>query len=144
MWKSYAILTCIIVTSMSLVSLGPMLIFFTDGTWITPLGTQFPYADQSDVAFYLDLIIQMAIALIGILTTVSIEMSQVIVNNAVEMAGDVITFNIEMLSEQTSSVGMMNLESNANFRNIIIQIQDFDRYSYIFIINLYEYNSSFF
>lgn len=45
---------------------------------ITPLGTQFPYADQSDVAFYLDLAIQMAIALIGILTTVSIEMSQVI------------------------------------------------------------------
>lgn len=128
MWKSYAILTCIIVTSMSLVSLGPMIIFFTDGTWITPLGTQFPYADQSDVAFYLDLIIQMAIALIGILTTVSIEMSQVIVNNAVEMAGDVITFNIDMLSEQTTSVGMMNLESNANFRNIIIQIQDFDRY----------------
>lgn len=113
---------------MSLVSLGPMLVFFTDGTWITPLGTQFPYADQSDVAFYLDLIIQMAIALIGILTTVSIEMSQVIVNNAVEMAGDVITFNVDMLSEQTISVGMMNLESNANFRNIIIQIQDFDRY----------------
>lgn len=128
MWKSYAILTCIIVTSMSLVSLGPMITFFTDGTWITPLGTQFPFADQSDVAFYMDLIIQMAIALIGILTTVSIEMSQVIVNNAVEMAGDVITFNIEMLSEQTTSVGMMNLMSSANFRNIVIQIQDFDRY----------------
>lgn len=127
MWKSYAVLTCIIVTSMSLVSLGPMLIFFRDGSWITPLGTQFPFADKSDIAFYLDLAIQMTIALIGILTTVSIEMSQVIVNNAVEMSGDVIEFNTDMLSEQMCPIGAMNLESRANFRNIILQIQDFDR-----------------
>lgn len=59
MSKSYAILTCIIVTSMTSVSLGSMLIFFREGIWITPLGIQFPYADQSDVAFYMDLAIQM-------------------------------------------------------------------------------------
>lgn len=130
MMKSYAILTCIICTSMSLVSLGPMLIFFRDGIWITPLGTQFPFADQSDVAFYMDLGIQMAIALIGILTTVSIEMAQVIVNNAVEMSADVIQFNIDMLAEQINQIDMMHLKSRANFRNIILQIQDFDRYCY--------------
>lgn len=127
MLKSYAILTCIICTSMSLVSLGSMLVFFRHGIWITPLGTQFPFADQSDVAFYTDLAIQMAIALVGILTTVSIEMSQVIVNNAVEMAADVIKLNVDQLSDQIASMGKMNLSARASFQNIIVQIQDFDR-----------------
>lgn len=59
MLKSYAILTCIIVISMTSVGLGSMLVFFRDGIWITPLGIQFPFADQSDIAFYMDLAIQM-------------------------------------------------------------------------------------
>lgn len=131
MWKSYAILTCIIVTSMSLVSLGPVLLFIKDGIWMTPLGIQFPFADQSDVAFYLDLLIQIAIALIGILTTVSIEMSQVIINNAVEMSGDAIKFNVDVFAEQITCIGQMNIVLHANFRNIMVQIQDFDRYGLI-------------
>lgn len=126
MLKSYAILTCIICTSMSLVSLGPILLFIRDGIWITPLGTQFPFADQSDVAFYMDLIIQMAIAFIGILTTVSIEMAQVIVNNVVEMSADVVKLNIDQLDEQLTSTQTMNLHSLARFRNIVLQVQDFD------------------
>lgn len=104
-----------------------MLIFFRDGIWITPLGTQFPLADQSYVAFYLDLIIQMGIALIGILTTVSIEMAQVIVNNAVEMSADVIKLSVEEFNEHVESIGCMTTESRARYRNIILQIQDFDR-----------------
>lgn len=127
MWKSYAILTCIICNSMSLVSLGPMVLFFTTGVWITPLGTQFPYADRSDIAFYLDLLIQMGIAIIGILVTVSIEMSQVIVNNAVEMAADVIKLNVDELKENLTDECEMKLKSHANYRNVMLQIQDFDR-----------------
>lgn len=69
----------------------------------------------------------MAIAIIGILTTVSIEMSQVIVNNAVEIAGDTIEFNVDVLSEQMISLRKMNLKMLASFKNVMIQIQDFDR-----------------
>lgn len=130
MWKSYAILTCIICNSMSLVSLGPMVLFFTTGVWITPLGTQFPYADRSDIAFYMDLIIQMGIAIIGILVTVSIEMSQVIVNNAVEMAADVTKLNVDEFIERLADEYEMKLRGQAQFRNIILQIQDFDRYKF--------------
>lgn len=128
MLKSYLIMTCIICTSMSLVTFGPMHIFLTTGEWITPLGIQFPYADQSDIAFFLDLAIQMAVGFLGIMITVSIEMSQVIVNNAVVMGSDVIELNANELSEQLLSGGALSVRTRAKFRNIMLQIQDFDRY----------------
>lgn len=128
MLKSYIILTCIILTSMGAVSFGPMYIFFTQGQWITPLGIQFPFADVSDVAFFLDLMVQIVIAFIGILTTVSIEMVQVIINNAVELSSDVITLNINMLSDELEKNEKFTVETFARLRNVCIQIQDFDRY----------------
>lgn len=94
---------------------------------MTPLGVQFPLADQSDVAFYLDLVIQMFIAVTGIFSTVSIEFSQVIVNNVIEMSADVIKLNIKQLTDQIAPLGQMNLRSRAQFYNIVVQIQDFDR-----------------
>lgn len=112
---------------MSIVALGPMHIFFKTGVWVTPLGIQFPYADHSDVAFYLDLAIQMAVAFIGIMVTVSIEMSQVIVNNVVDMGADVTTLNVNELAGQLESDGAMSDLSRFKFRNILMQLQDFDR-----------------
>lgn len=88
---------------------------------------QFPLADQSDVAFYLDLAIQMLIAVVGIFSTVSIEFAQVIVNNVIEMSADVIKLNINQLTDQIAPFGRMNLRSRAQFYNIVVQIQDFDR-----------------
>lgn len=134
MMKSFAILSFIICTSMSLVSLGPMRLFFRTGIWITPLGTQFPYADKSDIAFYLDLLIQMFIAILGTCSTISIEMANVIVNNAVDTAADVIKLNIELLTEEMVAIKKMNRELRAKFRNIIQQIQDFDQYVCFFFL----------
>ena len=128
MLKAYAIMTCIICTSMSLVTLGPMLLFFRTGEWITPLGIQFPYADQSDIAFYMDLVIQMGVGVLGIMITVSIEMSQVIINNAVIMGSDVTTLNANELGEQISLDNAMSLGTRAKIRNLMVQLQDFDRY----------------
>lgn len=128
MLKSYIIMTCIICTSMNIVTMGPTLLFLRTGVWITPLGTQFPYADQSDFAFYLDLVIQMAVGFLGIMITVSIEMSQVIVNNAIIMGSDVTTLSANELTEQLSSDGGVNVVAQAKFHNLVLQIQDFDRY----------------
>lgn len=128
MLNSYIIMTCIMCTSMSLVTLGSMLLFFRTGVWITPLGTQFPLADRSNIAFYMDLIIQMIVGMLGILVTVSIEMSQVIINNVVVMGADVMTLNANELTEQLSSESAMSFKDRAKFRNIKIQAQDFDRY----------------
>lgn len=128
MLKSYVIMTCIICTSMSIVTFGPVHLFLTTGEWITPLGTQFPYADQSDIAFYMDLAIQMAVGFLGIMITVSIEMSQVIVNNAVTMGCDVITLNANEIAEQLSLDGEMSVGIKAKLHNLMLQIQDFDRY----------------
>lgn len=50
------------------------------------------------------------------------------------MGADAIKFNIDFLNEQITPIGMMTLKSRANFRNIILQIQDFDRYCvYVYI-----------
>lgn len=127
MLKSYIILSGIIVTSMSAVALGPLRIFLMYRKWSTPLGVQFPLADVSDIAFYADLIIQVVIAFIGILTTVAIEMIQVIIINAVEISAVVIVSNIGMLGNQLNDAGKFSAESAGNFRNICIQIQDFNR-----------------
>lgn len=69
----------------------------------------------------------MIITIIGSCATVSIEISNVIVNNAVNMAADVIKFNVEELIDEISPVEKMNLRSRALFRNIIRQTQDFDQ-----------------
>lgn len=126
MLKSYIILACVIITSMSSVALGPAIIFITEGIWITPLGIQFPFADESDIAFYMDLTFQMIVAIIGILTTVSIEYVQVIINNAVELSADVIALNCDILSEQLELTQQQNPESKALMTNICNQVQDFN------------------
>lgn len=124
MLKSYIILTCIIVASMSAVAFGPMRVFLVHGKWTTPLGIQFPLPDVSDVAFYADLLIQIVIASIGILTTVSIEMVQVIINNAVELSADVITLNVSTLGQQLehdrrlSTASAQHLRSNARLQSV--------------------------
>lgn len=113
---------------MSLVTFGPMLLFFRTGVWMTPLGTQFPFADRSDIAFYMDLAIQMIVGILGIMISVSIEMSQVIINNVVVMGADVMTLNMKELAEQLTSNNAMSIKVRAKFRNIMIQAEDFDGY----------------
>lgn len=143
MLKSYLIMTCIMSTSLSLVTFGPMLLFLRTGVWITPLGTQFPYADQSDIAFYMDLAIQMAVGFLGIMITVSIEMSQVILNNAVVVSSDVITLNANEIAEQLASEQAMSVRSQAKFRNMMLQIQDFDRYEAWKNLHFFGYTPTF-
>lgn len=127
MCKSYAILSMIICFSMSAVSIGPTIIFIRTGVWITPLGIQFPFADQSDIAFWLDLLIQLIIGVIGIPITVSIEMSSVIVNNAVTSAAYVIELSCDELSLQIDMDNEWTPQTNFHFRNLVLQVQDFDR-----------------
>lgn len=127
MWRSFAILTVIICFSMTTVAIGPLLVFFRTGVWNTPLGIQFPYADVSNVAFWLDLGIQVVVAMIGVLTTVSIEMSSVIVNNCVELFADVIELNINELSLKLETDKEFRPRTKQLFENITIQIQDYDR-----------------
>lgn len=138
MLRSYIILACVIITSMSSVALGPAKIFITQGIWITPLGIQFPFADVSDIAFYMDLTIQMIVAIIGILTTVSIEYVQVIINNAVELSADVIVLNCDILSEQLEDTQRLKPKSAAMLRNICIQIQDFNQLVFLFCFLVFQ------
>lgn len=112
---------------MSLVTFGPVHLFLTTGIWITPLGTQFPYADRSDIAFYMDLAIQMTVGLLGTMFTVSIEMSQVILNNVVIMGSDVTTLNAKEFARQLATSQTTNVTTRAKFRNLMLLVQDFDR-----------------
>lgn len=125
---SFLILTLIICFSMSVVTMGPVLVLIKTGVWITPLGVQFPYADESTVAFILDLIVQLIVGLIGVPITVAIEMASVIINNAVEMSSDVIEMNVDKLTSMLHQKDTDSLKLIQTFRNIIIQIQDYDRF----------------
>lgn len=109
--------------------MGPMLVLLKTGVWITPLGVQFPYADESTVAFILDLFIQLIVGAIGVPITIAIEMASVIINNAVEMSSDVIEMYVDKLTSMLVQAKQVDpLKLTQIFRNIIIQIQDYDRF----------------
>lgn len=59
--------------------------------------------------------------------TVSIEMSQVILNNVVIMGCDVTTLNANEFAKQLLSSQTMNVATRAKFQNVILLAQDFDR-----------------
>lgn len=138
MWKFYLILTCAIFSSMTAVAIGPTLHLLSTGIWLAPIGTQFPYADESKIAFYADLIIQIPFMVTATITTVDIELIQVVMNNAVEMSVDVIHLSIIELNEQLIKHEQMQLNSRARFHNIILQIQDFDRYQYTQFVGIFR------
>lgn len=127
MYKSYAILSVIISFSMGAVGVGPMIIFFQTGVWNSPLGTQFPYADESTIAFCLDLAIQMFILLVGALSAISFELTSVIINNAISTTAEIIKMNCTELTIQLENDEKFKPQSQWLFRNIIIEVQDYDR-----------------
>lgn len=74
----------------------------------------------------MDSIIQIRFVLNGVLWIFGVELSEVIINNAIEMAAET-----EKLSDQINQLHGINCQSQLIFRNIILQIQDFDRYCMI-------------
>lgn len=93
-----------------------MWMLFQTGTWIIPLATQCPYADQLQIVQYADLIWQLAFVVNGTIATVGIELSQVIRKNAVEMSADVAAMNVHELNEQLIKHGKLKQHSRARFQ----------------------------
>lgn len=107
---------------------GNIYVYFTEGILSTPLGFEIPYFEaNSIVGFGVNMGIQSLYAIIGILGAVVIESCQALLNNTVSLFVALISMKTRGLSAYLNGGGKGCLESRILFRNILIQIQDFER-----------------
>ncbi|XP_031632756.1 uncharacterized protein LOC116346703 [Contarinia nasturtii] len=128
MQTSYIILVIVIFISIGSVCVGPIQAFLVKGVMITPFGTKLPFFEEdSNLAFYVDISYQSVLMPFGIVSTICIELCQCMTYNTVELCASCIELNGEKLSEMLQ-VDRQSIRSGALFRNILLQIRDFDEY----------------
>lgn len=102
--------------------------YLTDGILTTPLEFEMPFLQKESISsFYINLIGQIVYAGSGLYGLAAIEMCQSIVNNTIKLFVAVISTNIEELNTRLMNKRKMDLELKTHFRNILVQIQDYDR-----------------
>lgn len=128
MRRSYTVLVIVILISIGSVSVGPIDAFFRKGIKTTPFGTILPFFDEnSDTGFYVDMGYQSIVMPFGIVSTICIELCQCMTYNTVRLCADLIALNSDQISKRLETEKKCSVESRAHFRNILMQVQDFDQ-----------------
>lgn len=128
MRKSYIVLVIVIFISIGSVSVGPIDAYIRKGIKVTPFGTKPPFFDEdSDIGFYVDLGYQSLIMPFAIISSICIELCQCMTYNTVELCAAAVTLNSEILSKTLETEKKWTVNSQAYFRNMLMQIQDFDK-----------------
>lgn len=127
MRKSYIMLVIVIFITIGSVCVGPIDAYLRKGIKVTPFGTKLPYFDEdSDIGFYVDISYQSLIMPFGIVSTICIELCQCMTYNTVSLCADLIEVNSNNISDRLESEQRCSVKSRALFRNILMQVQDFD------------------
>lgn len=127
MRKSYIILVIVIFISIGSVIIGPMEAYIHRGIKVTPFGTKTPFFEEdSDVGFTFDLIYQSCLMPFGIISTICIELCQCLTYNTIELCADVVNLHTESITNDFDNGNKFDSSLRARFRNVLIQIQDFD------------------
>lgn len=127
MRKSYIMLVIVIFISIGSVSVGPIDAYLRKGIMVTPFGTKLPFFEEdSDKAFYFDMTYQSILMPFGIVSTICIELCQCMTYNTVELCADAIELSADELSTRLELEKKCSVKSRAHFRNILMQIKDFD------------------
>lgn len=106
---------------------GTFYAFFFQNQRITLLATNLPFFEKdSDLEFTVNMIIQSTQAVYSLAGNCAIELATCAINNTILMIPDLIRFNLMEFDEQFSR-NRMNVESIARFRNVFMQIQDFNK-----------------
>lgn len=127
MRKSYIVLVIVIFISIGSVSVGPIDAYFREGVMETPFGTKLPFFEENSAnGFYFDICYQSMIMPFGIVSTICIELCQCMTYNTVQLSADVIELSADELTTELEFKKKFSVKSIAHFRNILMQIQDFD------------------
>lgn len=109
--------------------IGPMIEYSKTGILVTFLALKLPYIDEDLVwGFHLNVAIQTTITTFGTVGGLATEMASCIVNNTILLCSEVISFNCDELSEKIKRRKTSDVENFAYLKQIMIQIQDLDRY----------------
>lgn len=127
MRKSYIILVIVIFISIGSVSVGPIDAYFRKGIMVTPFGTKPPFFEEGSAkGFFLDMTYQSMVMPFGIISTICIELCQCMTYNTVQLFADVVEHGAEELSSKLELKQKFTVKFLAHYRNILMQIQDFD------------------
>lgn len=119
--------TLILIGGLAIVA-GNVHIFLTKRVLTTPLQLEMPFLQKESISsLYINLVGQIVYCCSGLYGLASVELCQSIVNNTIKMFVAVISTNVEDFSTQLMNKRKMDLELKARLRNILVQIQDYDR-----------------
>lgn len=128
MRRSYIILAIVIFITVQAVSAGPILAYLRDGVKVTPFGTKTPFFEEdSDVGFTVDMVYQSCLMPFGIVSTICIELCQCMTYNTIELCSGIIALNTQLLTESLEKQKKLTVQTYAHFRNMLMQIQDYDQ-----------------
>lgn len=125
--KSVAIILFLILLSHFMYGIGPLYVYLFHDIRITPIETELPFLDKvSNLGFTLNLIEQAILTAYELLGTMSVEICQCLINNAITFVPKVLHLDLDEISCDLNINGM-NQKIKIRLRNVLIQLQDFDR-----------------
>lgn len=123
-----SVIVSLMILSHAMLIIGPLFAYFSQGIRITPIATNLPYFEKdSDTEFVINLTLQAAMALIALGGSLSIEVVQCLIINTITIIPDLINLNLKEIADELFTKGMCS-DTISRLRNVLIQIQDFDRY----------------
>lgn len=121
----------VIVFSYLSVVIGPIYAYLYKDLHVSPMGTRLPFFDDDETEFLVNVGLQCTGALYALFGNLAIETVSCLINNAILLSAEVIQLNgnhlTERLEDEINNQGI-TIETRALFRNILLQIRDFDTY----------------
>lgn len=125
--KSVFIIIPLITISYSQISLGAFYAYFVHGRLTTPIGALLPLtSDDSQISFIINSCHQSVMAIFALFGSIGIEVVACLINNAVTLIPEIILLNMNELGRAVATQGW-SIKTKVQLRNILVQIQDFDR-----------------
>lgn len=124
-----ALFQLLLVGSMTFLVVSPIYSFFVLHEYELPIPIVLPFVDpDAPSGFKINLVNQITFAVFGSIVVVSFEFLICMLKNSVIVTVAAINCQIEELDESLTSNDRMNIEQIKRFHNVLVQIQDFDRY----------------
>lgn len=121
------IIIILILVSYAMVGCHALYVIIIDGKRITFMGTEIPFVDSdTTTGFIINIIVQLFLTWVVIISNITIEIGVCLVHNAFEMIPRLIRFDSDELNIELDLNGM-SFDARMRLRNILIKVQDFNR-----------------
>lgn len=124
--KNIAIILLLIIVSHIMFGIGPFYVFLVRNEHVTPVGIRLPFVDiDTNTGYVLNLSQQALMTFFELISTISVEIGQSLINNAITTVPKIIHLELDELSNKLTDGKMFSVK--LQLRNVLRQIEDFDR-----------------